>query len=371
MPNNFNEVAPGAPKNVKIAGMRIAPERLLHLQGQAVHALSHVRPSGRPPATPERPKEPESWLRQCLHHRRRQRHRDRARYPQTRPAGKRDLDHWRGATPRSLLGRRFNFLRRRHQHSRKPLAGISIWVEDLTTKERSKVIPGELRHRYVAVGRHLPASPPAIPRFLRRFEEVYSELGKTETILAAVAAHHRLAWIHPFLEGNGRVARLMSHAILEALDTGAVWSIARGLARNVDTYKAACDLPRRNDLDGRGHLSEENLAAFTHFFLAACLDQVSFMESLVRPDRLRARILLWTEDEIRLDRLPPRSGAILEAVLYRGELPRSDTTSIVGTGERQARRILLLLVLTGEAVLVRIKLPQFQPRFGRSRETQR
>ena len=59
----------------------------------------------------------------------------------------------------------------------------------------------------------------------------------------------------------------MSHAtLLDALDTGAVWSIARGLARNVNDYKghlAACDLPRRNDLDGRGNLSEENLAAFT------------------------------------------------------------------------------------------------------------
>jgi Fic family protein len=35
-------------------------------------------------------------------------------------------------------------------------------------------------------------------------------------------------WIHPFLDGNGRVARLMSHAmLLEALGTGGIWSIAR------------------------------------------------------------------------------------------------------------------------------------------------
>jgi Fic family protein len=98
------------------------------------------------------------------------------------------------------------------------------------------------------------------------------------------AAHHRLAWIHPFLDGNGRVARLMWHAtLLEALDTGAVWSIARGLARKVDDYKkhlAACDQGRRNDLDGRGHLSEENLVGFTEFFLTTCLDEVAFMEGL-------------------------------------------------------------------------------------------
>jgi Fic family protein len=150
------------------------------------------------------------------------------------------------------------------------------------------------------------------------------------------------------------VARLMSHAtLLEALDTGAVWSVARGLARNVNAYKghlAACDQTRRNDLDGRGNLSEENLAEFTRFFLTICLDQVAFMEELMQPDSLRTRILLWTEEEIRLDRLPPKSGGILEAVLYRGELPRGDAGGIVGTGDRQARRVVSALIERGVLV---------------------
>ena len=82
-------------------------------------------------------------------------------------------------------------------------------------------------------------------------------------------------------------------------------------------HLAACDNTRRNDLDGRGNLSEEALAAFTEFFLGICLDQVEFMESLMQPDRLRTRILLWAEEEIRGNALPPKSGSILEAVLYR------------------------------------------------------
>jgi len=239
-----------------------------------------------------------------------------------------------------------------------------LWIEDLATKKRIKVIPGELRHRDVAVGNHIAISPPAVPRFLQRFEEVYSRLGKTETIVAAAAAHHRLVWIHPFLDGNGRVARLISHAtLLEALETGAVWSIARGLARNVDAYKthlAACDQTLRNDLDGRGHLSEENLTEFTRFFLNTCIDQVIFMERLMQPDQLRARILLWAEEEIRFDHLPPKSGSILEAMLYRGELPRADAANIVGTGERQARRVVSALlehgVLTSESTRAPLRL---------------
>jgi len=63
------------------------------------------------------------------------------------------------------------------------------------------------------------------------------------------------------------------------------------------------------------------------------------MESLVEPDRLRTRILLWAEEEARLGQLPPRSGAVLEAELYRGELPRGEVAAVVGTSERQGRRI--------------------------------
>jgi len=236
-----------------------------------------------------------------------------------------------------------------------------LWIENPDTGERMKVVPGELRQRDVKVGQHVPISPGAVPRFLGQFERVYSGLGKAETIIAAAAAHHRLLWVHPFLDGNGRVARLMSYAmLLEALDTGGVWSIARGLARNAQSYKghlAQCDLPRRNDLDGRGNLSEEELASFTRFFLETCLDQVKFMEELVQPDRLRDRILLWAEEEIRADKLPPKAGSILEAILYRGELPRGDTAGILGTSDRQARRVVAALIKSGVLVSKSTRAP--------------
>jgi len=114
-----------------------------------------------------------------------------------------------------------------------------LWTENPETGERVKLIPGALRQQEVKVGRHIPVSPGALPRFIERFEAVYSKLGKTDTILATASTHHRLLWIHPFLDGNGRVARLMSYAmLLETLDTGGVWSIARGLAGKESTYKS-------------------------------------------------------------------------------------------------------------------------------------
>ncbi|MEX0853673.1 MAG: Fic family protein [Bauldia sp.] len=239
-----------------------------------------------------------------------------------------------------------------------------LWLTIESTGEKVKVVPGEYRTCDVQVGRHVPISPGAAPRFMKRFEDVYTKLGRTDTILAAATAHHRLAWIHPFTDGNGRVMRLMSYAVLrETLDTGGVWSIARGLARDVDDYKrhlAASDLPRRNDLDGRGNLSEEALAAFTKFFLQICIDQVKFMEELAQPDRLRNRILLWAEEEVRMDTLPLKAGNVLEAILYRGELPRGDVPDLLGTGPRQAGRIVSSLirrgVLTSESTRAPLRL---------------
>ena len=66
------------------------------------------------------------------------------------------------------------------------------------------------------VGRHIAISPGAVPRFLERMDAAYAKAGKIDSILAAACAHHRLLWVHPFLDGNGRVARLMSYAMLKS-----------------------------------------------------------------------------------------------------------------------------------------------------------
>jgi hypothetical protein len=59
------------------------------------------------------------------------------------------------------------------------------------------------------------------------------------------------------------------------------------------------------------------------------------MQQLVHPELLRARILLWVEEDMRVGSLTPKAGTILEAVLYRDELPPADVPTLVGTGVRQ------------------------------------
>lgn len=236
-----------------------------------------------------------------------------------------------------------------------------LWVEEPKTGNKIRVIPGEYRKSDVKVGRHIAISPGSVTRFMQRYEQFYSNLNRHNSIVAAAAAHHRLLWIHPFLDGNGRVARLLSHASLkESLGSTGIWSVARGLARKQSEYKnylMNCDDTRHGDHDGRGPLSEESLAIFTRFFLETCLDQVKFMRTLVRPDLLRTRVLVWTKEQIEEQKLPPRSTLVLETLLRVGELPRGDVQSMLDVSPATARRIISALTEQGIVVSETTRAP--------------
>ncbi|MEM6484236.1 MAG: Fic family protein [Pseudomonadota bacterium] len=232
-----------------------------------------------------------------------------------------------------------------------------------------QVIPGEFRECEVKVGRHLPPDVGDLTPLIDRFTEDYSsaQLRGVSALFAIPAAHHRLLWIHPFVDGNGRVARLMSHAMLLQSGLGSpLWSISRGLARRVDEYKkmlAVADQARQGDLDGRGNLSQAALVSFCEFFFDACLDQVRFMESLLDPAELGRRIRLYARDEVDSGRLPKGSEAILMEAFTSGEVERGKVRDLTGYQDRRARQILSelvqkdLLVSTGPRRPVRLGFP--------------
>jgi Fic family protein len=244
-----------------------------------------------------------------------------------------------------------------------------LLVRHPRTGREVTVVPGEFRDGEVEVGRHLPPSAQEIPRFIERMEEAYapSALLPTRRLIAVAAVHHRLLWVHPFYDGNGRVARLVAHAMLLRFGVGSsVWSVARGLARNVERYKTAlmlADEPRQGDLDGRGALSERRLHEFCEFFLETCIDQVNFMESLLQPSELLRRMKLHVDDEVSAQHLPRGSLALLREALLAGELDRGRAAELTGYQERRGREILAhllkvgLLVPQGPRAPVRLGFP--------------
>jgi Fic family protein len=206
----------------------------------------------------------------------------------------------------------------------------------------------------VAVGQHVPPSSTRVPDFMRHFEQRYHQqgLGKGSRILAMPAAHHRLNYIHPLPDGNGRVSRLMSHAMAHTAGIGAhgLWSVSRGLARGLESrseYKQMmdyADTPRQNDLDGRGNLSLRALKEFTLWFLRVCLDQVTFMSGLLEIEALAERFKNYVAQSRTLK---PESSRLLEEALMRGEYDRGEAARITGLPERSARRVLNDVVAEG------------------------
>lgn len=217
--------------------------------------------------------------------------------------------------------------------------------------------PGVWRSRPeqdVAVGRHQPPSSRHVGDLMVHFAECYrfDRLGKAARIAAIPAAHHRFNYIHPFPDGNGRVSRLMCHAMAHAAGIGAhgLWSISRGLARGLESrcdYKRFmdhADLPRQGDADGRGNLSQQALIDFVHWFLRVCFDQVTFMSELFELKLLAQRFQALVE---RSEKLKPEAARILEEALLRGEIDRGDIPRIAGLPERTARRVFSNVLETG------------------------
>lgn len=226
----------------------------------------------------------------------------------------------------------------------------------------SRVVPGELRTEPVKVGRHEPPGHDSIAAFLTRFSESYApeKHHGAAKLVAAAAAHHRLMWIHPFLDGNGRVARLFTEAYLHRIPVHGfgLWSVSRGLARRNTDYKSAltwADAPRRNDMDGRGNLSNEGLVKFCRFFLEVCIDQVDYMGALLQLDSLVERVRGYVQ--LRgAAMIPNPSGAgplrieaakMLQEVLLRGEAPRGEVIEASGLKERTGRNLLAQLLAEG------------------------
>lgn len=205
------------------------------------------------------------------------------------------------------------------------------------------IIPGAFRDGFVQVGAHIPPSPGAVPRLLDHLHRMFGFQGKTGKIIYAACAHHRLVWIHPFPDLNGRVSRMVAHAMLaQSVSSAGLWSASRGLGRNAEEYKrrlAAADAPRPGGADGRGALSEARLAEFASFFLEKCIDQVEFMHALMRPAELRSRVMEWAVREERRGQVLKGSDRILGALLMEGEIDRGVIPNMLGVSDRQARKV--------------------------------
>ena len=159
------------------------------------------------------------------------------------------------------------------------------------------MIPGALRDRDVYVADHTAPQADQVASLMAQYEDLYSRTLRGSLgnwIIHAFASHHRLLWIHPFIDGNGRTARLALDGIFYHmnLEGYGLWNISRGLARRSEAYKAAlrrADMIRQGSLDGRGALSSMALKELVTLMLECAEDQVSYMSRYLRLSDRRIR----------------------------------------------------------------------------------
>jgi Fic family protein len=226
-------------------------------------------------------------------------------------------------------------------------------AEDRQAEQGQTVEPGALRQQDVAVYRHQAPTWQSVPAFLARADEVYARDWSLDDVLVAVAcAHHRGAWVHPFVDGNGRTVRLQTHCALFALSSG-LWSVNRGLARNREAYYmhlSNADMPRHGDLDGRGNLSERMLVKWCEFFIETCEDQVSFMSRMLNLGDFRKRLealVLVRSATHGVSEYRSEIVIALHHVFAAGPVSRGDFIQLTGLAERTGRRVLSRLIADG------------------------
>ena len=229
--------------------------------------------------------------------------------------------------------------------------------------EKHRIEPGCLRSFNVDVAAHTPPDYSRLLLFLERFRVVYGDKNilATDALVAVAAAHHRLVWIHPFADGNGRVARLYSHACLmrQKVNGLGLWTLSRGLARSRKKYYdflSAADRSRHSDYDGRGNLTAKGLVDFCVFFLETILDQISFMGSLLELPVLLTRIENYIHREAtEITRHKDRLIRLLKAVATEGLISRGRVPDIVGLKPSAARQVTKLGL---DAELIRTESPK-------------
>ncbi|WP_257263309.1 Fic family protein [Endozoicomonas sp. ONNA2] len=217
-----------------------------------------------------------------------------------------------------------------------------------------KLIPGQYRDRDVKVGRHIPPKAEDISGYMSWIIRAYhpETLFATQSVLAAIAMHHRLAWVHPFIDGNGRAIRLLTDCYMKKL-TGlsgyGLWSVTRGFALQTKEYYKAlaeADKPRQGSTDGRGQLSDKGLMCFTEYFIDTALDQIRFFAGLYDAQKLNSRIdyyfAMRERNALPEDAAPirPEARDIYKLLLKSGPMPRSAICKQIGKGEQTLRPVL-------------------------------
>jgi Fic family protein len=204
-----------------------------------------------------------------------------------------------------------------------------------------------------AGSRRIVYMPPEASDVPRLMEELLDWLRRSEREgvpcpIRAGIAHYQFATIHPYYDGNGRTARLLTTLILHrgGYDLKGLYSLEEYYARDLSAYYRALAVgPSHNDYQGR---AEADITAWVEYFCAGMAD--SFESVRRRAQEAADRGL--RDDSAALRRLDPRQRRALELFRRSVVITSRDVEGLFGVSQRTARNILSSWVSGGFVLVV-------------------
>ncbi len=201
--------------------------------------------------------------------------------------------------------------------------------------------PGEYRkiQNYVVnskTGETVYTPPPAyeIQHMMQELVDYINHIGDVHPVFVSGIAQFQLVHIHPFLDGNGRSARLLSTLCLyrKGYDFKRLFTISEYYDRNRSDYYKAIQSVRENDMDMTGWLEY-----FTHALSEQMQEIKTKGEVVIRSDVLEKRY-----------NLSARQTKAVQHMLQHGELTIKEYAKICAdTPRRSLQRDLKNLVDKG------------------------
>jgi Fic family protein len=209
--------------------------------------------------------------------------------------------------------------------------------------------PGQYRTGQVRIegAEHLPPEPGQVAGYMTELVGFINQDDARKYDLIKVAlAHHRFAWVHPFSNGNGRVVRLLTHAMLvkfgfqvnaagRLLNPGAIF------CANRNRYCAM--------LGGADTGRQTALEAWCIYVLGGIRDELQKVNRLADYAHLQERVLLPAVAYALERRLiTPQEDAILRATIRAGVVKSADMeASLPGLNDNQRTYLIRKLVGSG------------------------
>lgn len=153
------------------------------------------------------------------------------------------------------------------------------------------VVPGKLRTYNVHAGRYLAPQWQDVPDLVDKFVQWLDQLRSAVTpesperdrfinaVLSAMLAHLYIAWVHPFGNGNGRLARLVEVQILS--ESGVVPLVATNLLS--DFYNKTRDHGYYRALDA----AQGDVISFIRYALDGFLDELRAQIEVVKAENVQ------------------------------------------------------------------------------------